>query len=256
MERGARRMQSVPLIVIGLLVVVVYAAPLARSALNLGAALGIAIGAVLLLYGIFFGAVNGAIAHAWQGMAGRVVLCVVGAVVVAIVAAGGVAVGHIVSASGKAPSEDATVVVLGCKVRGTVPSLSLYHRIEAAGEYLEEHPDAMCILSGGMGDAEDISEAECMYRYLVDRGIDPDRLIKEEASSTTRENIANSKRIIGQRGLSPDLALVTNGYHQYRAQLIASEQGLEAGAVSAETAWYLVPTYGLREICAIIHEWL
>ena len=54
----------------------------------------------------------------------------------------------------------------------------------------------------------------------------------------------------------PDLALVTNGYHQYRAQLIASEQGLDAGAVRAETAWWLVPTYVLREICAIAHEWL
>ncbi len=249
-------MHSVVLILIGVVVVVVFAAPLARSMPNLGSVLGIAIGVVLLLYGIFFGAVNGAIAHAWQGMAGRVVLCVVGAVLVAAVATSAAAGAHIVSALHKAPAENATVVVLGCKVRGTVPSLSLYHRIEAAADYLDEHPDATCILSGGQGDAEDISEAECMYRYLVDFGIDPDRLIKEEASSTTVENIANSKRIIEQRGLSPDLALVTNGYHQYRAQLIASEQGLDAGAVRAETAWWLVPTYVLREICAIAHEWL
>ena len=249
-------MHSVSLIVIGLLVVVAFAAPLVRSMLNLGGALGIAIGVVLLLYGIFFGAVNGVLAHAWQGMAGRVVLCIIGAIVIAAVVSGAVAGAHIASAVGKAPADDATVVVLGCKVRGTVPSLSLYQRIDAAGDYLEEHPYATCILSGGQGDAEDISEAECMYRYLVDRGIDPDRLIKEEASGTTEENIENSKRIIEQRGLSPDLAIVTNGYHQYRAQLIASKQGLEAGAVRAKTAWWLVPTYVLREICAIVHEWL
>ncbi|MGI6220384.1 MAG: YdcF family protein [Coriobacteriales bacterium] len=249
-------MHSVVLIVVGVLVLGMFALPLARSAVNLGSVLGIAIGLVLLLYGIFFRAVNSGIAHIWQGMAGRVVLCIVGAVVVAAIAVGAVAGVHIAGALAKAPAENATVVALGCKVRGTVPSLSLYHRIEAAADYLEEHPDAVCILAGGQGDAEDISEAECMYRYLVDMGIDPDRLIKEDESTTTVENIANAKAIIEERGLSRDLALVTNGYHQYRAQLIAREQGLEAGAVCAKTAWWLVPTYVLREICAIAHEWL
>lgn len=249
-------MHSWPLVVIGALVVVVFAAPLARSMVNLGSLLGIAIGLVILLYGIFFKTVNAGIAHVWQGMAGRVVLCIVGAIVVIAIAVGAAAGVHMMGALGKAPAENATVVVLGCKVRGTVPSLSLYHRIEAAGEYLDEHPDAVGILAGGQGDAEDISEAECMYRYLVDWGIAPERLIKEEESTTTEENIANSLRIIEERGLSRDLAIVTNGYHQYRAQLIAREQGLDAGAVRAETAWWLVPTYTLREICAIAHEWL
>ena len=59
------------------------------------------------------------------------------------------------------------VVVLGAAVHGDVPSLALTHRLEGAYEYLNTHPDAVAILSGGKGKGENISEAECMYFRLT-----------------------------------------------------------------------------------------
>ncbi|HHX38144.1 MAG TPA: hypothetical protein GX717_09215, partial [Clostridiaceae bacterium] len=59
------------------------------------------------------------------------------------------------------PPEHATVVVLGCQVRGSTPSLMLRERLDTAYEYLQDHPDVTCILTGSKGDTGDISEAEC-----------------------------------------------------------------------------------------------
>ena len=72
----------------------------------------------------------------------------------------------------KMSATDSTVVVLGCQVKGEAPSLTLTERLDAAYDYLCSHPDAACILSGGQGDDEKISEAECMYRYLTKKGFD------------------------------------------------------------------------------------
>ena len=59
----------------------------------------------------------------------------------------------------------------------------------ALNQYLNENPKLQCILSGGQGANEEISEAKCMYQYLVSKGIDPHRLYQEDKSTSTRENI-------------------------------------------------------------------
>lgn len=157
-----------------------------------------------------------------------------------------------------APPEEAsvTVLVLGCRVRGTVPSRAMRQRLTAAEAYLVAHPDAVCILSGGQGEDEEISEADCMYRELTDRGIDPARLYREDRSTSTRENFAFSREIIQENGFSETVAVVTNEYHQYRAGLIAGELGLQTYAVSAPSGIGLLPTYWMREFFGIVYEWL
>ncbi len=159
-------------------------------------------------------------------------------------------------AATNAPDEKATVVILGCRVYGENPSLSLVERLDAAYEYLVEKEEAVCILSGGQGDGETISEAECMYRYLIAKGIEPERLYKEENSTNTRENLLYSKELIEQYGLYPKIAIVTSEYHQYRAGQIAKSLDLEYGAVSGHTVFWLFPTYYVRELYAILYEWL
>ena len=63
------------------------------------------------------------------------------------------------------------IVVLGCGVNGTVPSLSLRNRIDAAYAYLIANPDTVCVVSGGQGPDEDITEAACMKRELTAMGM-------------------------------------------------------------------------------------
>lgn len=110
---------------------------------------------------------------------------------------------RIVSAMRTAPQQNLDyVIVLGAQVRGTKPSRALLKRLERAAEYAGENPDTILILSGGQGPDEGISEADCMYNYLLEAGVSETRLIKEDASTSTRENLLFSAEII--RGLDAD----------------------------------------------------
>ena len=98
------------------------------------------------------------------------------------------------------PGQDCRyVIVLGAGVNGSVPSLSLRERIDAAYEYLVAYPQAICIVSGGQGNNEDISEAECMFRELTAMGIEADRVWMEDKATSTRENLRFSLALIEQR---------------------------------------------------------
>ena len=94
------------------------------------------------------------------------------------------------------PPQNTTAVVLGCSVKGTKPSRILEERIDAAYDYLSVNKDAVCILSGGRGPGEDITEAQCMYEVLTKRGISENRLILEERSTTTEENLKYTGEIL------------------------------------------------------------
>ena len=93
------------------------------------------------------------------------------------------------------------LIVLGAGVYGEEPSPALRSRTETAIRYLNENPDTKAVLSGGQGPGEDISEAECMARLMRESGISEARIIKEEHSTTTVENIKNSYEIIGSTDL-------------------------------------------------------
>ena len=130
----------------------------------------------------------------------------------------------------------------------------LTKRLEAAKEYLDRNPEAVCIPSGGKGNGELVSEAQAMKAWLVEHGIDENRIYPEAQSRDTVENIRNSKEIMDSEGLPKDMILVSDGFHQYRAGLIAQKQGIEAGTVSAQTPWYTLATYWMREIFALAQE--
>lgn len=155
---------------------------------------------------------------------------------------------------GDTDAECEYIVVLGCGVNGTVPSLLLRERIDAAYEYLAAHPDTICVVSGGQGPGEDITEAACMFRELTTLGIEPDRIWLEDRSTSTEENLAFSLSIIEQRtGSRPShIGIVSGEYHLYRAGLMAGEYGLTSSGIPAETAWVpLRINYYLREIAAV-----
>ena len=154
------------------------------------------------------------------------------------------------------PESNSTVIVLGCRVKNGRPSLMLRDRLNAAYEYLEKNPDSICIVSGGKGADESISEAECMYKYLVDKGIDEKRLIKEDKSKTTYENFEFSAKIIKEKSLSNSVAVVTNDFHEYRASLLAKKLSLDFGSVPSKTVYYMYPVNYVRELFGILYFWI
>lgn len=139
-------------------------------------------------------------------------------------------------ADGKKPEADGTydyALVLGAKVNGETPSLSLQYRLEAALQYAKQYPHVNMILSGGQGADEFISEAEAMKRYLMAHGIPEDRLIEEKYSSSTFENISFSKKLLPNS--VNGITIITSDYHLARARKIASHLGLQTDTVAAET---------------------
>ncbi len=153
------------------------------------------------------------------------------------------------------PSESCDyLIVLGAGVNGTTPSLSLRNRLDAAFAYLQANPDTICIVSGGQGPGEQITEAACMYQDLTVHGIDPARIWMEDKSTSTGENIAFSLNLIEEKtGSRPTQAgIVSSEYHLYRAGRIAAKEGLSAFGVPAKTSYlFLFLNYFLREIPVI-----
>ena len=146
------------------------------------------------------------------------------------------------------------VVVLGAGVRGTVPSLSLRNRIDAAYASLSANPDTICVVSGGQGPDEDITEAACMKRELTDMGIDPERIWEEDRSTSTKENLEFTLALIeANTGLRPKtMGIVSSEYHLYRAGLLAADQGVQAVGIPGKTSWFtLWANYHMREIVAV-----
>lgn len=153
------------------------------------------------------------------------------------------------SAQGTDTPEADYLIVLGCQVRGTVPSRMLRQRIDAAADYLTAHPDAVAIVSGGMGPGEDITEAECMRDNLIAAGIDPSRILSEDKATSTMENLRFSMELMEDGGT---VAIVSNEFHLYRAGQMAQKLGIDAALVPADTEYpILTASYFLREILAV-----
>ena len=152
------------------------------------------------------------------------------------------------------PEKPNMVVVLGCQLWGEDPSPMLQKRLDKAYELLEQYPDIPVIVTGGQGDDEVISEGEAMKRYLLKRGISEDRIIVEDKSTSTYENIRNAFEITDSMGYSRDLTIVSSDYHVYRAGLIARTLGAgEITSYPSATDINLLPTYWVREWLGISH---
>ena len=161
-------------------------------------------------------------------------------------------VGKLVYEGQKKPEPKADyVIVLGAHVYGTRMSANLRYRIEAAYEYLQENPDTKVVLSGGQGHGEEITEAEAMRRYLAEKGIAPERILMDETSTNTEENIKNSAELIGDKGKK--VIVVSNDFHIYRAKGIARKQGFEnVEGRGARTHAFSIPNSYAREVIAVV----
>lgn len=224
--------------------------------LNIGNMFGMAASAAVSLYALLFRKINSKVKALLKSKAFAALFTACG-----IVAFLGTVVFSslltLIELEGRASHEDElTLIVLGCQVKGETPSLMLSERLCAAYEYLSENPNSSCIVSGGKGKDEKISEAECMYNYLTEHGIDENRIYIEDASTSTYENLKFSSKIISENGLNPKVGIVTNEFHEYRALKLAEKQSITCFAVPAKTFFILKPTYSVREVFALAYEFL
>ena len=155
--------------------------------------------------------------------------------------------------NGQKPIADGTndyAIILGAKVNGEIPSLSLRYRLDAALDYANVYPHVQLVLSGGQGVGEHISEGEAMKRYLVENGIDEDRLLVESASTSTYENILYSQEMLPSSVKS--ITIITSDYHLERSKRIAQNLNLQADVVVAKTPKVVEKKLRFRERLALI----
>ncbi len=143
------------------------------------------------------------------------------------------------------------VIVLGAKVkRGAIPSRALAFRLDAALTYARKHPQVHIIVSGGQGPDEDATEASVMKQYLIDRGFPASQIIVEDQSTSTYENLLNTKNIIGDE--LQGLTIVSSNYHLARAKMLAEVLHLKCDVVPAKTPESIEVKVRFRERFALI----
>lgn len=162
--------------------------------------------------------------------------------------------GIIIGYGNSRPQENGDyLIVLGAQVKGTTPSRALKNRLDTAIKYLEENEHTKVIVSGGQGTGEEISEAEAMSQYLLKAGIDGLRIIKEDKSRNTHENLLFSKAKITEP--NSRIIIVTNDFHVFRSIHIGKRLGLKnVSGLSAPSDDLLIISYYVREFFAIIKD--
>lgn len=135
--------------------------------------------------------------------------------------------------------EPKTMVILGCQVKPWGPSTMLQDRLDRALAYLKDHPDMTVVVSGGQGKDEHISEAQCMYEYLMEHGVAGENILLEDASHNTWQNVSNSVGLLEEKGydLNEPVLIVTNGPHLARAKMLWKRAtGTQAGGLAAPSS--------------------
>lgn len=147
------------------------------------------------------------------------------------------------------------VIILGAQWRLEGPSEVLRRRLDKAVEYLNENPDTQVIVSGGQGSNEPVSEAAGMRQYLVDAGINDERILVEDASANTFQNVVFSGRLLDPE--NDKVVIVTNNFHVFRAVCIAEKQGYKnVEGMAAGSVAGMAPHNLLREFFGVVKDFL
>ncbi|EDL62534.1 YdcF family protein [Bacillus sp. SG-1] len=153
----------------------------------------------------------------------------------------------------EAPDDIQQIIILGAGLKGEEISQTLETRLEAGVEYLRKNPEIPVIVSGGQGEGEDIPESTAMSRYLVSHGISSNRITEEDRSTTTFENLLNSKRILERKGAEDDrILIITSDYHVFRAKLTGKKIGLDCSGLGGESGFFIKINYMIREYFAVV----
>lgn len=246
------------LIIISIIGIIIFYLPTIAGVVNIGNLFGMACNVLLLVFTTFNKWVSAALDKLYALRSGKIILRILGVfLILGIAYCLILSIMMLYSAYRKPQTTPQAVIVLGCKVRGTKPSMMLSKRIHAAYDALQTYPDMVAIVSGGKGNDEDISEAECMRQELMKMGIAESRIYIEDQSTSTSENLRFSKKILEQNGITGNILIATDAYHQMRAQYLAKLENLpHCDPASARTTFLMFPTYWVREWFGLAHAFV
>lgn len=234
------------IIAIGIIIFLLHLLPLVKAKINFGNIFGMFTGFMLIFLGVFLDKFIFLFSTKH-----KVIFIVISMLILTFYLLFFITLAKIIFNAKSDAKNEKTVIVLGCRVKGLVPTKALMSRCLKAYKYLSENKNSICILSGGQGQDELISEAECMRNILKEKGIEDNRLYIENKSTSTEENIRFSKRIIKENNLSEKLIICTSEYHIYRSLMIAKELNLNASSLAAHSMkLFRIPAF-TREVFAL-----
>ena len=147
------------------------------------------------------------------------------------------------------------IIVLGAKLHGDRPSKSLLNRMNAALGYMRQYPHMKLIATGGRGSDELIEEAAAIKKYFMENGIPESRIILEDKSENTFENLKFARELIPEKG-TVKANIVTNNYHILRAKILAERNGFKAYGVPAKTPKKVLVKSYFREALALVKSYV
>lgn len=222
------------------------------SNFNLGVILTLFVGLFFLLWGVFYEKINKITEKGFLKWVKRVVIFFI---CMELGLIGFIAFhGHFDNVN---YTEDA-VIVLGAGIRGDRVTVPLAYRLNSAVEYHKKNPEAVIVVTGGQGYQETVTEAYAMEKYLLAKGVNPEKIIKEEKATSTIENMKFSKEILDETlGKDYSVVVITNNFHVYRGVEYAKMEGFESVYHKhAGLRWYnMAPCY-IRESLAVLKMWV
>lgn len=153
------------------------------------------------------------------------------------------------------------ILIHGCQIRkdGT-PTPLLRGRADRAMEFARMQREAagkdiVFVPSGGKGADEVISEAESIRNYLLERGVPAERILMEDRSSNTEENMRFSAALVREVSgqAEPKVAFATTNYHVFRSGILAERAGLHAEGIGSKTRSYFWINAFVREFIATLY---
>ncbi len=172
----------------------------------------------------------------------------------------GLMIANLITARYQPDCDKDYLIILGCGIRrdGT-PCPLLRGRIDRALAFRDRQlkktgKDLIFVTSGGQGSNEVISESESMKRYLISRGIPEDRILKEDRSTSTYENMKFSREKILEQAPDAKIAFSTSNYHVFRSGLFARRVKMRAVGMGADAKWYFWPNALVREFIGLLTE--
>jgi uncharacterized SAM-binding protein YcdF (DUF218 family) len=122
----------------------------------------------------------------------------------------------------RSSAERRAIVILGALFRPDgQPTPNLERRLVRGLELAAKDPRAELIVTGGVPDEvgrahrDPLPQGSRMKQWLVARGVDPARIHVDDEARFTVQNVANSARMIQERGFS-SAVLVTDRLHMLR----------------------------------------
>ena len=230
---------------------------LQRANVNLGNCLPGIIGALLLLYVIFHNTVN-----RWtEAGIGRWLRYgfIFGCLFVAVTFVGQLLMMRQAAKQVPDAGHDAVVILGAGLVYGDRLSLTLAARLDKALIYIEENPHTVVVVTGGQGPDEAVTEASAMAAYLIRQGVSPERILREDQSTSTKENFLFAKTLLDDyfAGSSREdhysVVYVTNDFHILRSGYYASQAGFaDAEGFACKSLVYMLPQFYMREYLALM----